>query len=399
MRSAIYNVYPCTEGGDRYKFVVRGRMNGKYTRKYFAKKGEAETWAEIKNVEAANQGTEHVGFSTDLRLQAQAAANLLKPHGVSLLEAVKMALPIIQSHGKSIPVDAAFERFMEDYRLHGGPKTAVPSVRYLEYLDDMLRPFRKAYGDRLVADVGLPEIEEFLSGRTGAGAVTRQNYVRAISAFYSWCSRKGFRMDNPLSNLRKKMPKAEVSILTVQDTEKVMHAGQRDELGFLSLALFSGIRIAEFHKTVRDSRGVERAVWLDWKDVDLKARQVFVPPELDKNGHGRYVDISPNAISWLEQVKQLAGPVMPMNWRARRNLLEQRSQVELPQNVFRHSFCSYRIALDQDYAKAAATVGNSPAMLRKHYVRVLPKKLGQAFFKISAKKPEGKTKIIHLTAA
>jgi hypothetical protein len=27
-------------------------------------------------------------------------------------------------------------------------------------------------------------------------------------------------------------------------------------------------------------------------------------------------------------------------------------------------------------------VGNSPAMLRKHYVRVLPKKEGQAYFKI-----------------
>jgi hypothetical protein len=33
-----------------------------------------------------------------------------------------------------------------------------------------------------------------------------------------------------------------------------------------------------------------------------------------------------------------------------------------------------------------AMVGNSPAMLRKHYVRVLSKKLGQAYFKISPPK-------------
>jgi hypothetical protein len=70
----------------------------------------------------------------------------------------------------------------------------------------------------------------------------------------------------------------------------------------------------------------------------------------------------------------------------RRQALEKRSGVTLPQNVFRHSFCSYRISLDQDYAKAAAIVGNSPAMLRKHYVRVLPKKMGQAYFKINPPK-------------
>ena len=70
----------------------------------------------------------------------------------------------------------------------------------------------------------------------------------------------------------------------------------------------------------------------------------------------------------------------------RRQELEKRSGVELPQNVLRHSYCSYRIALDQDYQKAAANVGNSPAMLRKHYVRVMPRKLGEAYFKIGLKR-------------
>jgi hypothetical protein len=120
--------------------------------------------------------------------------------------------------------------------------------------------------------------------------------------------------------------------------------------------------------------------------VDLKAKHVFISPELDKNRHGRYVDIPVNAVSWLKQVEQSCGPVMPEKWRMRRGALEKRSGIELPKNGFRHSFCSYRISLDQDYAKAAAMVGNSPAMLRKHYVRVLPKKLGQAYFKINPAK-------------
>jgi len=165
-----------------------------------------------------------------------------------------------------------------------------------------------------------------------------------------------------------------------------MKAAQDDEIGFVALALFCGIRTAEFRKMVRNARGEEHEATLDWKDVDLKARHVFISPELDKNRHGRYVDLPANASFWLKGAQQQSAPVMPENWRIRRQALEKRSGVELPQNVFRHSFCSYRISLDQDYAKAAAMVGNSPAMLRKHYVRVMPKKIGQAYFKISPAK-------------
>src|SRR5262249_48948391 len=157
-----YNVYECVEGGGRYKAVVRAKLKGQYVRKYFNSKTEAKTWADMKNIEVENQGKEHVEFPTALRMEAQTATQLLEPHGVSLLDAVKIALPIIESRGKSLPVKSAVEKFLDDYRLHGGPKTAVPSVSYLAYLEDMLSPFKTAYADELVADVGIAEIEELL---------------------------------------------------------------------------------------------------------------------------------------------------------------------------------------------------------------------------------------------
>jgi site-specific recombinase XerD len=315
-------------------------------------------------------------------MQAQTAVQLLAPHGVNLLDAVRLALPILETRGKSVPVEKAIELFLRDYRVHGGPKSAVPSVSYLKYLKDMLSPFEKAYKGQLVSELGVAEVDQFLASRTKAGAVTRQSYLRAISALFSWCAQKGLRLDNPLAKLRKKVPQGEVSILSLADTEKLLKSAQPDEIAFLTLALFCGIRVAEFEKVVRNTRGEEREVCFDWRDIDLRARQVFISPDLEKNRHGRYVDISTNAVAWLQPVKKQEGAVMSQNWRIRRGELEKRSGVELPQNVLRHSFCSYRIALDQDYSKAAAMVENSPAMHRKHYVRVLPKKVGQAFFKI-----------------
>jgi integrase len=254
------------------------------------------------------------------------------------------------------------------------------------------------YSARLVCDVGVEEIERLLRERKKAGAVTRQSYIRAISAFYGWCVRRGFRLDNPLSKLRKKLPKADVTILSIPDTQKLLNAANEEELPVLVLALFSGIRIAEFRKITRDTRGEEHDTCLDWKNVDLKAKQVFIPPNLDKNQHGRYVDIPANALVWLKECRNLTGAVIPDNWRNHRQALEQRSGVNLPQNVLRHSFCSYRIALDQDYSKAAAIVGNSPAMLRKHYVQVLPKKEGREYFLIKPEK-KGEKKILQFAAA
>lgn len=106
-------------------------------------------------------------------MEAQTAHELLEPHGISLIEAVRIALPILETRKKSIPVSTALKLFLDDCRLHGGPNTAVPSVSHLKYLADMLTPFQKIYGDHIIADVGVAEIEEFLAGRKRAGAVTQ----------------------------------------------------------------------------------------------------------------------------------------------------------------------------------------------------------------------------------
>ena len=95
----------------------------------------------------------------------------------------------------------------------------------------------------------------------------------------------------------KKIPQGEVSILSVSEATKVLTAASAEEVAFVALALFSGVRVAEFRKSVRISHGEERDTWLDRKDVNLRERQLFVPPELDRNHRGRYVDIAANAVS------------------------------------------------------------------------------------------------------
>ena len=53
--------------------MVRSKITGRWVRKFFETKREAETYAKIKEMELLNQGKEKEAFSTVLRVLAQRA--------------------------------------------------------------------------------------------------------------------------------------------------------------------------------------------------------------------------------------------------------------------------------------------------------------------------------------
>jgi hypothetical protein len=55
---------------------------------------------------------------------------------------------------------------------------------------------------------------------------------------------------------------------------------------------------------------------------------------------------------------------------------------KLPQNFARHSFGTYHFALHQDEAKTAAAMGNTPAMVHRHYRALATADEAREFFGI-----------------
>jgi hypothetical protein len=53
------------------KFVVRSKLSGKWERKFFRTKAEAQTYVRLKEVELLNQGREGATFPSSLRVMAQ----------------------------------------------------------------------------------------------------------------------------------------------------------------------------------------------------------------------------------------------------------------------------------------------------------------------------------------
>ena len=71
----------------RLRFVVRGKVNGQWARKYFETKAEAQEYAEQKNIELLNQGREGIEFPSSLRVMAQDCQFRLQQHGKTINDA------------------------------------------------------------------------------------------------------------------------------------------------------------------------------------------------------------------------------------------------------------------------------------------------------------------------
>ena len=91
---ANYRIKPYAH--DRLKWIVRGKENGTWTRKFFEKKTEAETFAQIKNTELANQGMEGVSFPAALRVMALECEKRLAEFGKTLRDATDFFIPHLQ---------------------------------------------------------------------------------------------------------------------------------------------------------------------------------------------------------------------------------------------------------------------------------------------------------------
>src|SRR5215470_11870163 len=91
----------------RLKFVVRSKITGKWERRFFQTKAEAETYAQQKEIELLNQGAEAMAFPTDLRIMAQQAAKQLAQYKKTIADAAAFYLKYLEATERSVKVSQA----------------------------------------------------------------------------------------------------------------------------------------------------------------------------------------------------------------------------------------------------------------------------------------------------
>jgi hypothetical protein len=117
-----------------------------------------------------------------------------------------------------------------------------------------------------------------------------------------------------------------------------------------------------------------------------------VPPGQYRVKSTRLVPILPNLRAWLATCPKEGALVVPFkNPSNHLAALFEKSGVPLKHNCLRHSFGSYRVAAIQNIAQTSIEMGNSPSMIRQHYLEVVPKEEGEAWFSIV---PPAREKVI-----
>src|SRR5260221_5595410 len=247
----------------------------------------------VSEEEAEDRAKDLVGFRRsrgDLAIelakyelvQAVKAFELLRPHEISLLEAVGTFLDERKKREASMTFRAAFDAF-----------EARPG-RSKDY-DDSVRHTRAKVVyllDKKIIDVSVGDLENALKGLSPSVHNLRVNRLRTV---FSSAVKKGWLESNPADRLEliKSKKKAEVAVYHPGDLKKLMdHALKNDKelVPFLVVAAFCGLR-------------PEREAFnLEWKDIPLddKSPEVLVRPELSKTRRKRNVPLSSNAIEWLK---------------------------------------------------------------------------------------------------
>ena len=352
----------------RLKWVVRAKLSGRWIRKYFQTKGEAETYRDQKNIEIENQGMEAVEFSTELRVMAQRCATLLKPHGKTIEDATDFYLDRLSKAQKAIPLKDAIEELVENRESTGC------SAVYCYDLSLRLGRFEKKFTERLTEDFSTKEIEQWLIS-LNVGPVTQNTYRRDLLTLFTFCVERGYASKNPVVHTRptKEIQKP-VGILTVGEVGRLLNAAPPNIVPYLAVGAFAGLRAAE----------IER---LDWSEIDLDGMFIEVKAEKAKTAQRRIVTVLPNLKCWLQPHAESSGSVVPKNLRWL--LLDTREKAQLkewPPNALRHSYASYHLAHFHDAAALALQMGHTGTnLIFRHYREVVKPKEAALYWKIVPK--------------
>ena len=214
--------------------------------------------------------------------------------------------------------------------------------------------------------------------RTGkaVSAKTRNIHREYIRGFLKWCNGQEYLGDGLYADLVRGLAKekhrrlADIAIHSPKELGLLMRKATGDLKLAVAIAAYAGLRTAEILK-------------LEWSDVGPEF--IVVRAENAKTRARRLIPITPALASILGGAQKLTRMVWGGSESKHRDQMAKLYRscgLEKPQNVLRHSFISYRLALTEDEKKTAQEAGNTPDIIYQHYRALVTKKEAKQWFQI-----------------
>jgi hypothetical protein len=372
-----------TESKDGYEwttYVVQGwKEAGKWQRKRFKKRKDAEAFAAVKRIalqNAENQlNTVVTSLSVDQVKQAESAITRLGER-YTLDQAIGYFMDHFCEPDFQIRWSDAVGQYIDDREHQGGRPNSIKQTA------SVLGMAQRAFLDPHVHEVTAEDIERFLRGLRGKDGTNRaapktwNNYRADLHAFLGWCAedRRRWIGENPAAKVKRLEVKRRglPDILTAEETMHIMSLATRWRGGVLAkhyaLLFFAGIR---------PELELARLAKNEGRYIDMKRGVIHIEPEVSKTDQYRQVPIRENLLQWLHA---FPGPIIPKNFD--RLVKRFRKHCRLTHDVARHTFISHHVSAFKSVGEASLEAGNSEFVVKKHYLNLATATEGEAFWRI-----------------
>ena len=388
------------DGNDRTAtlYLVDGRFSigdKRYGKKeYFRDFDEADRHATALAFQKERQGAEALAFPVEARLEYLECERLLDPYGKTIRDAVNHYLAHLGQQtaldGLSMR-DGVAEYLKAKEAEHDRGELSPHTISGLK---SHLKRFQETFGAMPVRNVKRGDVTNFLNALPHSQAARATARTR-LSQFFNYAIDREWRTDNPVTHVEVKArsgeKKGEVGILTPGQVTRLLQKAQEDAhkalVPFYGVSLYAGLRPFE-------------ASGLRWENFHWDTGEIEVPPEISKTRNRRFVPIQDVLRKLVFPLRQDDGSICPASLRRRDGACRRAAGFQVgegaevdedtgeqlppgdpwPQDVMRHTFASYWLALHADRARLAEILGNSQAIIGRHYRRAIPKAQAEAFF-------------------
>ena len=239
-----------------------------------------------------------------------------------------------------------------------------------------------------MGDIGQHEVRAWFSANRWAPRTVR-GYLEDLRTWWKWAMLAGLAAADPTAGIVTRMEEAkEVEILTVEECAELLRlcreecdpvTGRRfaELLGYVTLAMFCGIRRAELLR-------------MDVRAVDEEQSLVIIEGRHAKTRQRRTVTLAPNALEWWRAWRAEFDVLICRNWHDLWARLSHRVRRPWPKNALRHTFASMHYAAHRNEQLTQAEMGHaSAAMLFAHYRGLVKPSDAAAFWDLRPPGPRG----------
>jgi integrase len=266
------------------------------------------------------------------------------------------------------------------------------SERYIGDLEGRLERFADDCR-KDACNVTTSDVQSWLDGLK-LSSQSYSNFRRVLHLLFQFAVARGYAADNPVTGTEKiKIRNGEIGIFRPDEIARLLDAADKDFRPCLALGAFAGLRTAE----------IER---LAWEDIDLAGRMIKIGASKSKTASRRIVPVHDNLAAWLSTYAERRGKIwtgdsMTFTNRERQTAAAtadaeaKLKPVKWQRNGLRHSYASYRFAQIGDAGRVAGELGNSAAVVHKHYRELVKPGDAQRWFAV---KPENQANVVAMAA-